>query len=151
MIEFISLHRREAPLCSTLPSAHEEAWNSSPRLLFGRERRLAESAAALARLASGAPQTLLVAGEAGIGKTSLVEHIGAQARGQGFELAFGHCLDVETGALLGPVYKPAGHSLGRRPAKLLPPVAAGSRRTCVARRSPTPRSPRGCSAICSWW
>ena len=94
-----------------------------PRPLFGRERELAESAAALARLASGAPQTLLVAGEAGIGKTSLVEHIGAQARGQGFDVAFGHCLDIATGALLGPVYESLRSLLGRRTAKLLPPVS----------------------------
>ena len=76
---------------------------SSPsRGLFGRDRELAEADVALATAAAGTPQALLVGGDAGIGKTSLVSALVATARDRGFTVTTGHCLDIDTGASLGP-------------------------------------------------
>ena len=93
-----------------------------PRGLLGRTRELEETDLALARSASGMPQTLLVGGDAGIGKTSLVVAVSDQARDRGFRVVTGHCLDIDTGVPLGPV-REALHEvvLGRSDATL-PPV-----------------------------
>lgn len=71
--------------------------------LFGRDRELDEADQVLATAASGVPQALLVGGDAGIGKTTLVARIGDRAREQGFTVLTGHCLDLDTGVPLQPV------------------------------------------------
>ena len=48
-------------------------------------------------------RALLVGGEAGIGKTTLVHALGLRAVSLGFGFTVGHCLDLETGPPFGPV------------------------------------------------
>ncbi|MBQ0828018.1 helix-turn-helix transcriptional regulator [Streptomyces tagetis] len=72
-------------------------------VFVGRDRELGTLRDALARAGAGAgadgggaPQTLLLAGEAGVGKTRLVEEFAGRARRDGAVVAVGGC--VETGA-----------------------------------------------------
>jgi DNA-binding CsgD family transcriptional regulator/tetratricopeptide (TPR) repeat protein len=71
---------------------------SSP-VLVGRAAELARLAAALERAASGAPATVLVAGEAGVGKTRLLAEHGRRAEAAGATVLVGGCLDVGDGTL----------------------------------------------------
>lgn len=59
--------------------------------LIGRDEQLAEIDAAVARGLAGEPVVVGVSGEAGIGKTRLVEE--AAARASGAAVGFGRCLD----------------------------------------------------------
>jgi DNA-binding CsgD family transcriptional regulator len=72
-------------------------------LLLGRDRETAALVGALETASKGSPQTVLVGGDAGIGKTTLVTHVEQQASERGFAVAVGHCLDLETGVSLAPV------------------------------------------------
>ena len=90
--------------------------------LFGRDRELDEADQVLASAASGVPQALLVGGDAGIGKTTLVARIGDRAREQGFTVLTGHCLDLDTGVPLQPVREALRGAVADRPAEELPPV-----------------------------
>jgi ATP/maltotriose-dependent transcriptional regulator MalT/DNA-binding transcriptional ArsR family regulator len=58
---------------------------------IGRRGELAKLRAAFERSAAGIPQTVLLGGEAGVGKTRLVEEF---ARRGGARLAFGACIEV---------------------------------------------------------
>jgi DNA-binding CsgD family transcriptional regulator/tetratricopeptide (TPR) repeat protein len=71
--------------------------------MFGRQRELAAAREALAATASGAPRVLLVAGDAGIGKTTLGAAIADEARDRGFTVLIGHCLDIDDGVSMRPV------------------------------------------------
>src|SRR3954453_14040258 len=73
------------------------------RGLIGRDRELDEADEALAAAASGVPQVLLVGGDAGIGKTTLVNAGAEEARARGFAVLIGHCLDIGGGIELTPV------------------------------------------------
>jgi DNA-binding NarL/FixJ family response regulator/tetratricopeptide (TPR) repeat protein len=66
---------------------------SSPELV-GREPELAALDAALSRAADGEPGIVVVAGEAGIGKTRLIEAFVARARSDGSRVLVGGCLDL---------------------------------------------------------
>jgi DNA-binding CsgD family transcriptional regulator/tetratricopeptide (TPR) repeat protein len=90
--------------------------------LFGRDRELDEADRALATAASGEPQALLVGGDAGIGKTTLVAAIGDRARAQGFTVLTGHCLDLDAGVPLQPVREALRTALDDRAPEDLPPV-----------------------------
>ncbi len=68
--------------------------------LFGRDRELSDADAALDAAASGTPQVLLVGGDAGIGKTALVNAVLHRARERGFTVLVGHCLDIDDGVAL---------------------------------------------------
>ncbi|HEY2877927.1 helix-turn-helix transcriptional regulator [Nocardioides sp.] len=72
-------------------------------LLLGRERDIAELDEALALAAQGSPQTVLVGGDAGIGKTTLVADLERRAGELGFTVATGHGLDIEAGISFAPV------------------------------------------------
>ncbi len=72
-------------------------------LLLGREPEMAELDDALGLAAQGAPQVVLVGGDAGIGKTTLVTDLGRRASELGFTVATGHCLDLEAGMSFAPV------------------------------------------------
>jgi predicted ATPase len=53
-------------------------------VLVGREGALDSTRAVLARVRGGAGSILLIAGEAGIGKTRLLREMASEARNQGF-------------------------------------------------------------------
>ncbi len=74
-----------------------------PPLLLGRERETAELDEALGLAAQGTPQVVLVGGDAGIGKTTLVVDLERRASELGFTVATGHCLDLEAGISFAPV------------------------------------------------
>ncbi|MQY12153.1 hypothetical protein SRB5_22830 [Streptomyces sp. RB5] len=63
-------------------------------VLVGRRTELDRLLAALANAAAGTPQRLLIAGEAGIGKTRLLEEFLAAARRDGAVTAVGGCLEL---------------------------------------------------------
>jgi DNA-binding CsgD family transcriptional regulator/tetratricopeptide (TPR) repeat protein len=77
--------------------------NHSSRGLIGRDAEIDQATAALGTAASGTPQVLLVGGDAGIGKTSLVNAVADLAGAQGFMVLVGHCLDIDDGTRLRPV------------------------------------------------
>jgi DNA-binding CsgD family transcriptional regulator/tetratricopeptide (TPR) repeat protein len=60
----------------------------------GRTRELEQLERALEAAAAGAGATVLVAGEAGIGKTRLGSELATRARAAGFEVLVGRCLDL---------------------------------------------------------
>ena len=72
-------------------------------LLLGRERDIAELDEALGLAAQGTPQIVLVGGDAGIGKTTLVADLERRAAELGFTVATGHGLDLEAGISFAPV------------------------------------------------
>ena len=72
-------------------------------LLVGRDHEVAALSDALRSALQGTPQTVLVGGDAGIGKTTLLTHVADQAARLGFTVAVGHCLDLEAGIPFAPV------------------------------------------------
>jgi hypothetical protein len=62
--------------------------------LVGRDLQLAQLTGWLERLGTGERPTILVSGEAGIGKTSLVRAVVAGAADRGARVAWGTCLDA---------------------------------------------------------
>jgi class 3 adenylate cyclase len=61
----------------------------------GRGRELAEAGRALTQVLGGQGRVLLLAGEAGIGKTRLAEEVAQRARSQGIEVLWGRCYEGE--------------------------------------------------------
>ena len=84
----------------------------TPVLLLGRERDTAELDEALALAAQGTPQTVLVGGDAGIGKTTLVADLQRRAGDLGFTVATGHGLDIEAGISFAPAVEAMRSLLG---------------------------------------
>ena len=74
----------------------------TPRLL-GREKELGVLDETLDATAQGTPHTVLIGGDAGIGKSTLVGEVQRRALDLGFSVAVGHCLDLETGVSFAPV------------------------------------------------
>lgn len=70
------------------------ARRSSP-VIIGRDRELHEIEAARERAAGGQPQVVVVRGEAGIGKSRLVDEVAARARAAGDRVLHGTCLDLD--------------------------------------------------------
>jgi AAA ATPase domain len=71
---------------------------SSPSFV-GRAEELGLLAAALERAGAGAPGIVLIAGEAGVGKTRLVDEFAAQAAAEGTLVLAGGCIELGEGAL----------------------------------------------------
>jgi DNA-binding CsgD family transcriptional regulator len=71
--------------------------------LLGREQERAELYDALMLALQGSPQIVVVAGEAGVGKTTLVSDLVGRAEQLGFTVAVGHCLDIEADISFAPV------------------------------------------------
>ena len=76
--------------------------HDTPRLL-GRDEELRVLDETLDATAQGTPHTVLIGGDAGIGKTTLVGEVQRRALDLGFSVAVGHCLDLETGVSFAPV------------------------------------------------
>ena len=82
-------------------------------LLLGRERDIAELDEALRLAVQGSPQVVLVGGDAGIGKTTLVADLERRAGELGFTVATGHGLDLEADISFAPVVEAVRSLLGR--------------------------------------
>ena len=63
-------------------------------VLVGRARELAELERALEATQAGSGLTVLLAGEAGIGKTRLASELARRARAEGFEVLLGRSIDL---------------------------------------------------------
>jgi predicted ATPase/DNA-binding winged helix-turn-helix (wHTH) protein len=85
---FVALVSPEQPLPEAPPIAA-----SAGRRLVGRDAAAARLDAALAQALAGHRQVLFVTGEAGIGKTSLVEDFIERHAGHGICMAQGRCID----------------------------------------------------------
>jgi DNA-binding CsgD family transcriptional regulator/tetratricopeptide (TPR) repeat protein len=68
-------------------------------IIVGRDRELERIDAALTEAAAGRPRLIVVRGEAGIGKSRLVDEAAARARAAGSPLLLGACLDIGEGGL----------------------------------------------------
>ena len=68
-------------------------------VLIGRQAELDVLADAFERAAAGEPAIVLVGGEAGIGKTRLVEEASARAAGSGTRVLTGACAELGSGGL----------------------------------------------------
>src|SRR5215471_15192483 len=84
---------------------------SSP-VLVGRAAEAAQLWAAFERAQAGSPATVVVAGEAGVGKTRLVSELIARVRAQGALALAGGCLDVGEGVVAYAPVVEALRSLG---------------------------------------
>ena len=71
---------------------------ASPRFV-GRSAELGRLEAAFAQVSSGAPVTVCVGGEAGVGKTRLVSEFAARVRQSGGRVLLGGCIELGEGAL----------------------------------------------------
>ncbi len=90
---------------------------SSP-VFVGRRTEAQELRDAFAAATAGNPSTILIGGEAGVGKTRLVGTLAADAAGRGGRVLTGTCLELVDRAL---PYGPVVQAL-RQAARLLPPV-----------------------------
>jgi DNA-binding CsgD family transcriptional regulator/tetratricopeptide (TPR) repeat protein len=73
--------------------------NATARRFVARAAELALLRAALERAGHASPSTVLVAGDAGVGKSRLVAEVAAQARAEGATVLVGHCVDLGEGEL----------------------------------------------------
>ena len=100
--------RRVAALDVAIPSGSSAP--SPPREVLGRDAELATLRSRLDRALAGERQVVFVTGEAGIGKTTLVDSLLHQAATHGIRMARGQCLD-QFGA--GEAYLPILDALSR--------------------------------------
>ncbi|MFD7320193.1 AAA family ATPase [Streptomyces sp. NPDC059875] len=94
-------------------------------VFVGRAGELTALADALARAGEGEPQALLVGGEAGVGKTRLIEEFVAVACERGAYVAVGGCVEVGADGLPFAPFSTALRSLSRRLPDELAAAAAG--------------------------
>ena len=80
--------------------------------LLGREREQAELYDALKLALKGEPQVVVIGGDAGIGKTTLVSDLVRRAEGLGVAAVVGHCLDIDAGVAFGAVVEAVGELVG---------------------------------------
>jgi tetratricopeptide (TPR) repeat protein len=81
--------------------------------LIGRAQELERLEAAARTAAEGTPRIVLLGGEAGVGKTSLLEEVCGRAARSGTRVLLGHCLELSGGGLpYGPVIE-VGRFLAR--------------------------------------
>ena len=112
--------------------------NATPQLVFnrfvGRSHELRSLVLALDQSAHGGPQTRLVIGEAGVGKSSLVRQLLPECRLRGAVVVTGRAMESESRPPFGPWAEALAsvHSLGLAPARAFPllsrlvPVLRGS-------------------------
>ncbi|HCA85523.1 MAG TPA: hypothetical protein DEQ61_08520, partial [Streptomyces sp.] len=121
--------------------ADVESRSISP-VFVGRGDELSTLTGALTRAAEGEPQTLLVGGEAGVGKTRLLEEFLTVARQEGAVTAVGGCLELGADGLPFAPFATALRSLHRQLGSALEEAAAG-READLARLLPDIHAPAG--------
>ncbi|MCU1605159.1 MAG: transcriptional regulator, LuxR family [Modestobacter sp.] len=67
-------------------------WDDGP--MVGRAEELARLLAHVDRAADGRSTAVLLAGDAGVGKTRLLDELGARATARGVRVLVGHCVDL---------------------------------------------------------
>jgi predicted ATPase len=70
--------------------------------VLGRDHEQAQLYDAMSRTFEGDHQVVVVAGDAGVGKTTLVSDLARRADELGFVVAWGHCLDIDADISLAP-------------------------------------------------
>jgi DNA-binding CsgD family transcriptional regulator len=106
--------------------------------LLGREGEQAELYDALSLALKGSPQVVLIGGDAGIGKTSLVSDLARRAEGLGVSVVVGHCLDIDAGMAFAAVIEAVRELVARSEDLDSRPCA---RRMRALLDPETPRSP----------
>lgn len=101
-----------------------ETTSVSP-VFVGRTDELTVLTQALARATAGEPQALLIGGEAGVGKTRLVEELLGRACDQGAVVAVGGCVEIGAEGLPFAPFSTALRSLRRRLPEELAAAAEG--------------------------
>ena len=109
---------------------HDAPTGGEAVALIGRDQASAQLAAWLASAQTGQRQLVLVGGEAGIGKSSLIRHTSAMARARGVTVAMGQCVDQAGG---GEPYLPILDAL----AELARGPAAAAWMTALRQAAPT--------------
>lgn len=94
-------------------------------VFVGRAAELGLLDEVLAGAAAGDPQALLIGGEAGVGKTRLVEEFAAAARGRGAVVALGGCVEIGADGLPFAPFSTALRALRRELPGQLAAAAAG--------------------------
>ncbi|MEU6981754.1 MULTISPECIES: BREX system ATP-binding domain-containing protein [unclassified Streptomyces] len=94
-------------------------------VFVGRAGELTALTEALSRATAGEPQALLVGGEAGVGKTRLIEEFTALARTQGAVVAVGGCVEIGADGLPFAPFSTALRALHRRLPEELAAAADG--------------------------
>jgi len=93
-------------------------------VFVGRARELAELERALEATRAGRGLTVLLAGEAGIGKTRLASELARRARAEGFEVLLGRSIDLVGTELPYQPFVEALRSLGELQQVEGPPVGS---------------------------
>ncbi|MFI6012860.1 AAA family ATPase [Streptomyces sp. NPDC051243] len=101
-----------------------ESRSVSP-VFVGRAAELETLNDALARAAAGDPQALLIGGEAGVGKTRLVEEFAGAATREGAVVVFGGCVEIGADGLPFAPFSTALRALRRELPEELTAAAAG--------------------------
>src|SRR3954447_4771824 len=96
------------------------AASSSPPPLVGRDRELRALRARLADTLAGRGGLVLISGEAGIGKSALVDRLGQEAAAAGARFAGGSCYDRAETPPHGP-WAGVFARLGAAPSSPMPP------------------------------
>jgi DNA-binding CsgD family transcriptional regulator/tetratricopeptide (TPR) repeat protein len=94
-------------------------------VFVGRAAELSMLDEVLAGAAAGDPQALLIGGEAGVGKTRLVEEFAGAARGRGAVVALGGCVEIGADGLPFAPFSTALRALRRELPGQLDAAAAG--------------------------
>src|SRR5688572_5595477 len=113
---------RTPDVCAMLGAV--ETRSVSP-VFVGRAGELTALTDAFVRAADGEPQALLVAGEAGVGKTRLIEEFVATVQDRGAYVAVGGCVEIGADGLPFAPFSTALRALSRRLPDELAAAAAG--------------------------
>ena len=111
-------------------------WSPSVRCWWGAPPKSAVLGESWAQVRSGSPATVLIGGEAGIGKTRLVRHFSADLEA---EVLYGGCVDLSGGGLPFAPFTAALRGHADTPAELPPRDVQVDSDTAVP----------GCSKRCS--